>query len=167
MYKMADGKPADTRAAVSPVLAFAALLGACVWVGGFVALVVVARAARHTLEPSTRVAFFRAVGRAYGVVGGAALALALAAGGALLGGRGWDPAALAACGLAAALVIATAAGVRQARGMTRLRRRAAEAPDEALLAARVRDGARRAAVLRAAIGALSLALLALGAALAG
>jgi hypothetical protein len=167
MYKSADGNPEDDRAAVTPVLAFAALLGACVWVGGFVALGVVAKAARPTLEPSTRVAFFRAVGRTYGVVGGAALALALGAGGALLGGRGWDAAALAACALAAALVIATAAGVRQARGMTRLRRRAAEAPGDAFLAARVRAGARRAAALRTAIGALSLALLALAAALAG
>jgi hypothetical protein len=50
--------------------------------------------------------------------------------------------------------------------MTRIRRAAAAAPDDPALASRVSRGARRAAVLRAAIGALTLALLALGAGIA-
>jgi hypothetical protein len=50
--------------------------------------------------------------------------------------------------------------------MTRLRGRALAAPDDPQLSARVRRGARSAALLRATIGLLSLALIALGALLA-
>ncbi|MFY9650898.1 hypothetical protein, partial [Trebonia sp.] len=60
------------------------------------------------------------------------------------------------------LVAATAAGVVQARRMTRLRRAALRDPGSAELAAKVRCGARNAVVLRASIAALSLALLGLG-----
>jgi hypothetical protein len=148
---------------VTALLVFVALLAACVWVGGFVAIAVVARVARRQLEPGARVAFFRALGRSYGVVGGVALAVALACGAALLADRAWDGTALAAIVVAVALVLATVAGVAQARGMTRLRRRAL---GDAALAAQVRTGAARAALLRAAIGALSVALLALAAVLA-
>ena len=153
--------------AASPVLVFVHLLATCIWVGGFVAVVVVARVARRELGRAEQVAFFRALGRAHGVVTGTALAVALATGAVLLDGHGWDAAAVAAAALAAALVAATAVGVRQARGMTRLRRRAvAEGAGDAALAAAVRRGAARAVLLRAAIGALTLALLAVGAALA-
>jgi hypothetical protein len=68
--------------------------------------------------------------------------------------------------LALALVMATGAGVLQAHGMTRLRQRAVGEPRDLALAARIERNARRALVLRSLIGALSLALLALGAALA-
>jgi hypothetical protein len=68
--------------------------------------------------------------------------------------------------LAVALVLATGAGVVQARGMTRLRQRAVREPGDAALTARIERNARRALVLRALIGALTVALLALGAALA-
>ncbi|HUY52085.1 MAG TPA: hypothetical protein VMV92_41355 [Streptosporangiaceae bacterium] len=50
--------------------------------------------------------------------------------------------------------------------MTLLRRSALQRPGNAQMAARVRRGARTAAVLRAAIAALSLAFLALGAVIA-
>jgi putative copper export protein len=50
-------------ATASPVLVFVALVAACVWVGGFVAIAVVARVARRQLERGARVAFFRALGR--------------------------------------------------------------------------------------------------------
>jgi hypothetical protein len=151
---------------MSAVLVFVALFAACVWVGGFVAIAVVARVARRQLERGARVAFFRALGRSYGVVGGIALVVALGCGAALLAGRAWDGTALAAVLVAAALVLVTVAGVAQARGMTRLRRSALRDPDDEALAAHVRAGAVRAAVLRAAIGALSVALLALAAVLA-
>jgi hypothetical protein len=150
---------------MSAVLVFVALLAACVWVGGFVAIAVAARVARRELAPGAQVAFFRGLGRSYGVVGGVALAVALGCGAALLAGHGWDGTALAAVVVAVALVAVTVAGVTQARGMTRLRRRALDA-GEAALAARVRAGAARANALRAAIGALSLVLLALAAVLA-
>jgi hypothetical protein len=67
--------------------------------------------------------------------------------------------------VAAALVLALAVGVVQARRMTRLRRAALAEPERPELAEQVARGAQRATVLRAAIGLLSLALIALGSAL--
>jgi len=57
-------------------------------------------------------------------------------------------------------------GVVQARRMTRLRRASLAASEDAALASGVRRGARAATLLRASIGLLSLALIALGALLA-
>jgi hypothetical protein len=64
------------------------------------------------------------------------------------------------------LVAALAVGVAQARRMTRIRAAALAAPDDRQLTSRVRRGAHVATLLRAAIGVLSLALIALGALLA-
>ena len=102
--------------ATSPVLVFVHLLATSIWVGGFVAVVVVARIARRELGGAEQIAFFRALGRAHGVVTGAALALALVSGAVLLANRRWDGTALAAVVLAAALVVATAVGVRRRAG---------------------------------------------------
>jgi uncharacterized membrane protein len=153
-------------AATRPVLVFVTLLSASVWVGGFVAIAVVARIARSRLDPAARVSFFRALGRRYGIVSGSALVVMLVGGALLLTDHAWDATAACAVAVAAALVLATVAGVAQARGMTRLRRRALDEPDDRALAARVRRGAGRAAALRATIGALSLVLLALASVLA-
>ena len=68
--------------------------------------------------------------------------------------------------VAAGLVAATAAGVAQARRMTRLRQAALRRPGDTKLAVRVRRDALGAAALRAAIAALSLELIALGVLLA-
>jgi hypothetical protein len=68
---------------------------------------------------------------------------------------------------AGSLVAVTVAGVVQARRMTRLRHRALGNPGDPRLARQVRREAITAAILRALIAALSLALLALGALLAG
>ena len=152
--------------AASQVVVFVALLGASVWVGGFIAIAIVARIARRQLERPAQVAFFRRLGREYAVIGTPALVIALAAGGVLLEERAWDHTASAAVVVAGALLLATAAGVAQARGMTRLRTRALGGPDDAALARQVRRGAVLAGALRAAIGLLSLALLALAAVLA-
>ena len=151
--------------AASPMLVFLALASGGIWFGGFVAIAVVTTVARGQLEPSDQVSFFRTLGRSYGVIGGVALVVALLSGGILLAGRPWDGMALAAVLVAAALIGATAAGVVQARGMTRLRERAVSGARDAELDARVRRGAIRAAALRATIGALSIALLAVVAAL--
>lgn len=153
-------------ASTRPLLVFVVLLAMAIWVGGFVAIAVVASVARGELGPSTRVRFFRALGRRYGVVGGPRLVVALTAGGVLLADRSWDGAALAAVVLGAALLLTTAAGVMQARGMTRLRTRALNEVDRDEVAEQVQRGARRAAALRTAIGALTLALLAVVAILA-
>jgi hypothetical protein len=136
------------------------------WVGGFVAIAVVTRVVRRQLPMPAQVAFFRSLGRGFGVVGRLALGVALLTGGALLSRRGWDEWAAVAVVLAVALVLATGAGVVQARGMTRLRQRAVREPRDAALTARIERNARRALDLRALIGALTVALLALGAALA-
>ena len=146
---------------VVAALAAVLILATAVWVGGFAAIAVVARVAGRSLGRAERIAFFRALGRTYGVVGGVALALALGTGAFLVHGRPWD-----AVLVAAALVAVLAAGVAQARRMTRLRRGALDRPDDAARAARVRRGARDAGVLRASIGVLTLALVALGAQLA-
>lgn len=79
-----------------------------------------------------------------------------------MSGYRWDGQLTASTVVAAALLAATAAGVAQARRMTRLRQDALREPGCPELAAKVRRGARNAAALRATIAALSLALLALG-----
>jgi uncharacterized membrane protein len=141
-------------------------LSSSVWVGGYVAIAVVARVATRILDLGQRVAFFRVLGRSYGVLGSAALLVALSTGASLLRGRPWDGTLTASTLLAAALVLALAVGVGQARRMTGLRRGALADPADSELAGRVRRGARSAALLRAAIGLLTLALIALGALLA-
>jgi uncharacterized membrane protein len=149
-------QPAETTLTAVLVLATA------VWVGGLVAIFVVARVAHATLGAAERVAFFRGLGRAYGLVGGAALAIALASGAVLAATYRWDGQLTASAVVAAGLVAVTVAGVAQARRMTRLRQGALRDSGSLALAAKVRQGARKATVLRAVIAALSLALLALG-----
>jgi uncharacterized membrane protein len=147
--------------AVRSVVAFLALLGACIWIGGSATLAVVARVARRQIDSRSRVAFFRALGRSYLPLAATALALALAAGAWLLGFDDLHGIALATLPTGAGLVLAVFAGVTQARAMTRLRTRLLEQPADATLALRVQRAAVLAAALRATIGLLSLALLAL------
>jgi uncharacterized membrane protein len=151
-------------AASMPLIAVNAL-SASIWVGGLVAIFVVARVASRTLEPAQRVEFFRALGRSYGIVGTIALVVALASGAILLDGHTWDGLTVAAAVVAAALLIVTVAGMAQARAMTRLRRQAVTQTVDEPLDARVHRGAVVAATLRAWIGILTLALVVLGAAL--
>jgi hypothetical protein len=158
---MTAGTAAFGQPALGTLEGFLVFAGA-VWVGGLVAIFVVARVAQRTLQPRERVAFFRGLGRAYGPVGGMALAVALGCGAALLYGRAWGATLIAATVVAACLVVATGLGVAQARRMTRLRQAALRQPGDPELAGRVRRGAADAAVLRAAIAAFSLALIALG-----
>lgn len=150
--------PPPAQASVTAVL----ILATAVWIGGLAAIVVVARVARATLGAAERVTFFRGLGQAYGRVGGVALAAGLASGAVLAATRRWDGQLTASAAVAAGLVAVTIAGVAQARQMTRLRRDALRDPGSHQLSARVRRGARNAAILRSAIAALSLALLALG-----
>jgi uncharacterized membrane protein len=136
------------------------LLAASVWIGSLVCLVVVANAARSSLEPSTQVAFFRALGRRYGTVGNLALATAIGVGLALL----WPPSAWgrledAAVALSGLLVLITGLGIAQARSMTRLRRRLLDEPRNHEVEVRVRRGAKNALALRGAIAGVSLAIL--------
>lgn len=143
-------------------LAAVLVLATAVWIGGLIAIFVVARVARATLGAEERVALFRGLGRAYGLVGSSALAVALASGAVLASQYRWDGRLAASTAVAVGLVAATAAGVAQARRMTRLRQDALRDPGSTELAAKVRRGARNAAALRTTIAALSLTLLALG-----
>jgi hypothetical protein len=138
------------------------ILATSVWLGGYIAIAIVARVATRTLSGPQRVAFFRSLGRVYGIVGTAALVVALGTGAGLASGHRWDGTLVAALVLAIAVFAALLVGMLQARRMTRLRRASLAEPDDATLAARVSNGARRAAMLRALIGALSLALVAVG-----
>ena len=151
-----------TFATTSPLLLFGHLLATCVWVGGLVAIAVATRAARGALPAGAQVAYLRALGRSYGLIGGAALAVAVLTGAALLSRRGRDAPAVATAAIAFALITVTAAGVLQAREMTSLRQRLAVLPEDAVLARLVARGSRRALALRGTIAALTLALLALG-----
>jgi hypothetical protein len=150
----------------SQTLAGFLILGAAVWIGGLVAIFVVARVAQRTLPPAQRVAFFRGLGRAYGPVGGLALASAIGCGAALLYGHAWDGTLIAAIVVTVCLVWVTAAGVVQARRMTRLRQAALRQHRGEAGAPYLRRAALRAAGLRIVIAVLSLALIALGVLLA-
>jgi hypothetical protein len=151
--------------AASVPLVVIELLASSVWIGGLVAIFVVARAASATLGTEPRIGFFRALGRTYGVVGGLALLVAIGCGAALLAGHPWEWRLVLTAILALSLLIVTGIGVWQARRMTRLRRRALIGP--ASLREQVRRGALAATVLRGAIGLITLALVVLAAALAG
>ena len=153
-----------TTAAASVPLVAIGLLGLSVWAGGLVAIFVVARTAARTLDAPRRVEFFRALGRTYAVVGNTALVLTLACGALLLRAHPWTAAQVSAAAVAGALLLATLAGILQARAMTRLRQRALE--PGSVTAGAVRRGAVLAAALRGVIGILTLLLIVLAAALA-
>ena len=103
-----------------------------------------------------RVAFFRALGRRYGAVGGLALVVAIGTGAALLSGQSWSAALTILAVLTVSLAIATGLGVIQARRVNRLRvREYRRSPSES---ASVRAHARRADLLRASIALLTLAI---------
>ena len=151
---------------MTSITVFVLLLATSIWIGGYVAIAIVARVARHELDAPTRVAFFRRLGRCYLIVGGGSLAIALGSGGSLLALGDWTPTKTAAVALGLALALATVVGVIQARGLTRLRGRTLLRSRECAAAEAERSAANRAALLRASIGALTLALLAVGSAIA-
>lgn len=144
----------------------ALVLGTSVWLGGYVAIAVVARVTTRTIEPSARVAFFRALGRAYFWVGTPALLVALVSAGVLARDVESGPLFSVTVAAAALLVVCFAVAVGQARRMTRLRIRLADSSEDPSLEERVRRGAVRAGVLRAALGVLSLVLVVAGSFLA-
>lgn len=139
------------------------VLATSVWLGGLFAISIVARVATRTLDPGARVDLFRGLGRCYAVVGTAALLLAYGTGAALLRHHAWDVPMFVVAGVAVGLAAALAAGMVQARRMSRLRRRALDQRGDPSLGMRVRRGALRAGALRGLIAGLSLVLLALGA----
>jgi hypothetical protein len=85
-HKAVPERPRPAEASLTAVL----VLAAAVWIGGLVAMFVVARVAQATLGAAERVAFFRSLGRVYGLVGGVALTAALASGAVLASTYRWD-----------------------------------------------------------------------------
>jgi uncharacterized membrane protein len=142
------------------------ILATSIWIGGYVAIAVVARAATATLDAASRVAFFRSLGRLYVWVGVPALAVALATGAVLARDVDTDGTYAALLVVLIALVGGLAVAVAQARRMTRLRQRLLDTPVDASLQARVARGGRTAGLLRAALGLLSIAAVVLGSLLA-
>lgn len=142
------------------------ILATSIWIGGYVAIAVVARTATATLDAATRVVFFRSLGRSYLLVGLPALIVALAAGAVQARHERWSALLIATAVVAAVLLASFAVAVMQARRMTRLRRRLLESPDDRQMRDQVRRGARAAGALRGVLGLLSVALVFLGAFLA-
>ncbi len=147
----------------APVVAVA-ILSASVWIGSLVCLAVISQAARKVLEGPAQVAFFRAVGRRYAFVGSGSLLVAIGDGLAMA----WPPATWSATidtavALAGLLVLATAAGMAQARIMGALRRRAIASPDDRAAQASVRRGRLLATSLRLLMAADTFATVVLAA----
>ncbi|HWU57776.1 MAG TPA: hypothetical protein VN045_03570 [Microbacteriaceae bacterium] len=130
------------------------ILASSVWIGGAACLIVVSRVSRTALGAADRVTLFRQLGRLWGIIGTAALAVAYACGLILLLTAPWTPLSTWLVVLGVTLAIALAAGIVQARRMTRLRRAAASA---GLAAPRSHS----ATILRAGIVALSVAMVVL------
>ncbi|GGB45645.1 hypothetical protein GCM10011492_40970 [Flexivirga endophytica] len=143
------------------------VLSTSVWLGGYVAIGIVARSATATMDPAQRVAFFRSLGRAYLRVGTPALVIGLVSGALLARDHPWDATLISAAIAALLLVVLLAAGVQQARRMTRLRHSALKSGDDPASVPAIRRGRRSAAILRAALGVLSLILVVLGCFMAG
>lgn len=185
---LADSRaPADGFAlpvAVHLVLLGLLIIGAGMWIGGMTAVTMLAVISKRALEPAARTELFHQFGRRYFPVFGAALLVAAACGLVMLLARGWDGLSWAIVILVAVTVVALAAGVVQARSMSRLRSRAAElrsglvadgdraevAHDQmelALVEHSITGGARSAALLRAGLGVLSAAVFVLAICTAG
>ena len=133
------------------------LLGAMIWTGGMVAVTVATIAARQTLEPKQQVSFFAALGRRYGIVSGAALAIFIVSGLVIAGDPAdWTGTETAIAALTAAAAALTVLGVINARAVQRLRSQAIAAGDRDS-DSRLRNTRRTATVLRVLIALVTLA----------
>lgn len=148
------------------ILTILLIVATSVWLGGMVAHIVTARVSSRVLPADLRVQLFRGIGKVYGSVGTTALVVGLVAGALLAWGKPHDGLFVATVVVSTVLVLATAAGIAQARAMTRLRTRALTSPGDPTLPAHVQRGAHRATVLRMGLMVLTLVLVVLGSALA-
>lgn len=134
------------------------VLGAAIWMGGFVAIMVVNASSKRSLEPAQRIALFRSLGRNYLRVAAIAFALIAVPGGILLACRRWDGFTLAILLVALLLVVLTGVAVGQARRLTRMRKAALAKRPAAETSSPIARHAKRAWLLRMGIGLASLAL---------
>jgi putative copper export protein len=133
------------------------LIAAAIWAGGLVFLGLSVGAARRTLGDAERIAFFRAIGRRFAVVGGIALLVLIATGSDMVSDRdAWDTlgegtyggtllAKLILVGIVIVLTVFHSAV--QGPAISRLRERAAATPGDAALAAEIRRKAAFAGVV--------------------
>ena len=150
--------PATVEALVLVVF----VLATSIWVGGYVAIIVVARTSASVLDPGARVVLFRSLGRAYLWVGLPALIVAYVTGAVLARNEPRDALLISTTVIALLLAALLAVAVAQAKRMSVLRRNLLATPDSAALDERVRHGARSAGALRGMLGLLSVALVVLG-----
>ncbi|HLR83740.1 MAG TPA: hypothetical protein VK059_02255 [Nocardioidaceae bacterium] len=138
------------------------MIASSIWIGGYVAIVVVARTSAATLESGSRIALFRSLGRTYLWVGLPALIVAYVTGGVLARNEPRDALLVSTVVVALLLVAFLAVAVAQAKRMSALRRELLASPDAAPLGEQVRRGARSAGALRGLLGLLSVTLVVLG-----
>lgn len=124
-------------------------------------LAVVSQAASAALDADARIVLFRALGRRYGVVGSAALLVAIGIGLAMSWPPDqWNNLTSASVALAALLVIFTVFGMFQARAISRIRHDALRGLGNSQL---VSHGARSSLVARGLIAVITLAIVMLAA----
>lgn len=143
---------------VHQILLALLVLGASVWIGGVATIAVVNSATKDALSRADRIALFRTLGRRFLVLAVIAVVLVVVAGGILLLSGPLGGITIAILIAVAVLAVATALGVVQARGMTRLRVAALASPDDEALRGRIARGTVRAGALRILIALASLAI---------
>lgn len=149
-------------AALNAVLSVVLILASAVWIGGYVAVAVVAIVSSKTLEPSQRVTFFKRFGRVYLRVAGTALVIMYATGWTLLSQVPWSSELVRITAASAALLLILIAGIIQARNLTKLRMQVLQTPEnqqesQALLQT-IKRRARAATILRTLIGLITVVL---------
>jgi len=149
------------------------LIAAAVWAGGLVFLAFAVGAARRTLSDADRIAFFRAVGRRFLVVGGISLLVLIATGSEMtsdrdawttLGEGTYGKTLLAKLILVGVVIVLTLVhSLVQGPGLSRLRAEALERPGDEALQRRIRSKAAQAGVVSLLTLLATLAILVLAA----
>jgi putative copper export protein len=149
------------------------LIGGATFAGGMVMLGLVGTVARRTIPDEARVEFFRVLGRRFLWVGGLALLIAIGTGTDMASDRhAWDhltdnaygKTLLAKLILVGLVIVLTAFhSLVQGPALSRLREQSISRPDDQELAADLRRGAARAAIVSALNLLATLAILVLAA----
>jgi putative copper export protein len=149
------------------------LIAAAVWAGGLVFLGLAVGAARGTLADADRIAFFRAVGRRFAIVGGIALLVLIATGSDMtsdrdawsrLGEGTYGATLLAKLILVGVVIVLTLVhSFVQGPALSRLRAQALERPGDDVLRRRIRTRAAQAGIVSLLTLLATLAILVLAA----
>jgi putative copper resistance protein D len=149
------------------------LIAAAVWAGGLVFLGLSVGAARRTLADSDRIAFFRAVGRRFAIVGGIALLVLIATGSDMASDKhAWDTLGEGVYGktllaklilVGVVIVLTLVHTLIQGPALSRLREQAPERPDDEMIQRRIRARAAQAGVVSLLNLLATLAILVLAA----